>query len=114
MQNIDAGMNKETYYEMCEQLGTNPSDGDVPIDYNDLLYQTQQALSLFEYCSDNWDNTNGSYLGKDLSNIDFLLNLMKIDKSSWLSVINMLNIIINFRVNSINKKIKNRAKRKGK
>lgn len=114
MQNADAGMTKETYYEMCEQMGTNPEDGEVPISYDELLTQTQKSLLLFEHCQDRWDSNNGSYLGKDLNNIEFLLNLLDVDKSSWLDTINMLNITINYRVTSVNKKIRSKAKRKGK
>lgn len=101
------------YYEMCEQLGTNPEDGDIPIDFNDLLKQSQQALSLFEYCTDHWDTMNGSYLGKELTNIAFLLKLLVIDKSDWLTVIDMLNTIIPIRVDSVNKKMRVRAKMAG-
>lgn len=113
MQNIDAGMNKQMYYEMCEQLGTNPEDGDVPVDYNDLLKQSQQAISLFEYCTDRWDTMNGSYLGKDLANIEYLLKLLKVDEIDRLVVVDLLNVIIPIRVDTVNKKMKTRAKMAG-
>ena len=106
-------MSKETYLEMSEQLGTKPEDGDIPTDFSELKKQSQLALSLFEYCTDKWDTMNGSYLGKDLSNIKFLLELLDIDKNEWLQVIELLNVIINIRIDSVNKKIKNRAKMAG-
>lgn len=102
-------MTKDAYYEMCEQLGTDPEDGDIPIDFADLLYQSQMAVQLFEYCTDKWDGMGG-YLGKDLSNIEFLLKTLGVDKSSWLVVLDFLNIIIPMRVSSVNKKMKTKAK----
>ncbi|MCP3899111.1 MAG: hypothetical protein GY707_05190 [Desulfobacteraceae bacterium] len=98
---------------MCEQLGTNPYDGEVPIDFGELCHQSQDALTLFEYCTDRWDTMNGSYLGKDLTNISFLLSMLSIDEPNWITVVDLLNVIIPYRVDSVNKKMKTKAKMSG-
>ncbi len=98
---------------MCEQLGTNPYEGELPIDFEELCHQSQDALTLFEYCTDKWDTMNGSYLGKDLTNMGFLLNMLSIEKSNWNNIVDLLNVIISIRVTSINKKMNTKAKMSG-
>lgn len=107
-------MTKESYYEMCEQLGTNPNDGDVPIEYDDLTNQTQLALYAFELLPDTWDTMNGSYLGKNFNILEFVLEHLVSNKSSWLTVTHLLLYIISIRVESVNKKMKQKAKMQAK
>lgn len=114
LQNIDVGMSKETYYDMCEQMGTDPNNGDIPIEYDDITNQSQLALYIFEMLPDMWDTMNGGYLGKNLNNIEFILNMLVNNKSSWLVIIQLLQYIISMRVENINKKMKQRAKLKKK
>jgi len=97
-------MSQETYYDMCEQLGINPEDGDIPVTFEDLTIQTQYAFTIFQYLPDNWDSMNGVYLGKNFDNVDFIFELLDIDRSNWLSVINLLNNIIALRMKKINSK----------
>jgi len=97
-------MSKENYYNMCEQLGTDPNDGVIPIDFDDLTFQSQDALIVFQYLRDEWDHMNGIYLGKDLSNIKFIFELLDIAKDNWLVIIQLLNYIVEIRIKKINKK----------
>lgn len=97
-------MTQETYYDMCEQLGIDPEDGDIPVTFDDLSIQTQHAFNIFQYLPDNWDSMNGVYLGKSFDNIEFIFELLEIDRSNWLSVINLLNTIITLRMKKINNK----------
>jgi hypothetical protein len=102
-------MTKETFYEMCDQLGSTPEKDKIPIDYTDLSTQTKDALLVFEYCMDKWD-AMGRYMGKDLSNLKFIFKLLDIDKSNWLLVFDLLTDIISFRVESVNMKMENKAR----
>lgn len=99
-------MTQETYYDMCEQLGINPEDGDVPVVFDDLTIQTQNAFSMFQYLPDKWDSMNGIYLGKSFDNVEFIFELLDIDKSNWLCIIDLLNTIIALRMKKINSKQK--------
>lgn len=103
-------MSKEAYYDMCKQMNTEPVEADSPIEYADLTNQSKDALNLFEYCSDKWDSTTGTYLGKDLNNLSILFGLLNIPEKYQLSVLNILNTIISYRVKSINRK--NKVKKK--
>lgn len=107
-------MTKETYYDMCEQMHTDPNEGEIPISYEDLCNQSKDALSLFGFMSDSWDSMNGTYLGKDLSTLKFLLELTLDSRANWLPVTVILMHIISIRVDNINKKMKQRSKLKKK
>lgn len=103
-------MTKESYYEMCKAMGTNPEKGDIPIDYDDLSFQSKKGLELFDLLPDLWDGMQGTYQGKNLNNIEFFLKILDIDKSSWLIITRLLTTIISFRVKSVNDTMKNKAK----
>lgn len=105
-------MTKDTYYDMCEQMGTNPEDGDIPAAYDDLSNQTKDALVLFEYLTDKWDSTNGTYLGKDLSSLKIMLDILDLDYANWLIIVELLMYIVSMKVKSINDKVKRQTKRK--
>ena len=107
-------MTKESYYEMCEQLGTDPESGDIPVDYDDLTNQTQLALYAFELLPDSWDSMNGTYLGKSFNILEFVLEHLVSNKSSWLTVTMLLLYIISIRVEGVNKKMKQKAKMQAK
>lgn len=107
-------MTKDIYLEMCEQLNQEPDINNMPLAFDDLLYQTQLSLQLFDFLPDDWDSFNGSYMGKNLTTLEFLLNSLNIDKSDWYYIIIFLNAIINVRVETVNKKIQSKMKLKGK
>ena len=59
-------MDKHTYFEMCEMLGTEPIDDDIPIEVDDLPELVQKALHIYSYLPDAWEGMSGTYMGKDL------------------------------------------------
>ena len=67
MQNTGVGMTKDQYFEMCEALGTQPLDSEIPLEIDDFPSEVQEAFSIHNSLQDNWDTMNGNYLGKDLS-----------------------------------------------
>lgn len=62
-------MTKAAYFEMCEALGSEPLEEEIPVDYEDLLVDVQEALSMYHKLRDEWDTMNGVYLGKSYSGI---------------------------------------------
>lgn len=93
-------------------MGTDPTDGEEPISYDELSTHTQMALEAFEYCTDKWDTMNGGYLGKDLNNLEFIYKVLKINPKHWSMVLLMLTNIIDIKSNIFNKKIKAKNKAK--
>jgi hypothetical protein len=39
-------MTKEQYFEMCEALGTEPDPLEIPIEFDDLHLEVQEAYSI--------------------------------------------------------------------
>lgn len=82
MQNADVGVSKETYLEMCEMLGNEPLEEEIPPDIGDFSLEVQQAIQVFNLLKDVWDPFGGNYLGKDLSIIFQIFDLLEIDLPS--------------------------------
>ena len=72
-------MTKEQYYEMCEQLGTEPIETEVPVDINELPIEVQRAFSIYRYLPDINDSMTGYYGGKDFSPLASILAIKNIE-----------------------------------
>lgn len=68
-------MTKDIYFEMCEQLGQEPVDHEIPIEIGDFSEVVQQALNIYGILKDCWDPMGGNYLGKDYSIVFQLFEL---------------------------------------
>lgn len=71
-------MTKEQYLAMCEQLGAEPIDSEIPIEFSDLPHEAQQAREVFEYLPDRIDGFSGTYFGKDLTGIGDIMRILKV------------------------------------
>jgi hypothetical protein len=71
-------MSREQYLEMCEQMGWEPEEEEIPIDYVDLEEKSQQALRLFNILPDKIEGMNGVWLGKDYSGIGDIMQIYQI------------------------------------
>ena len=74
-------MTKEAYFEMCEILGSEPLDEEVPLELDDFPWLVQQAFVIHGMLSDIWEGMSGSYLGKDYSLLFNLFDLYGIDSA---------------------------------
>lgn len=74
-------MTKETYFEMCEMLGSDPVDEEIPLELDDFPWLVQQAFVIYGMLSDIWEGMSGSYLGKDYSLLFNLFDLYGIDSA---------------------------------
>lgn len=87
-------MTKQAYFEMCELLGNEPKDEDIPIELSDFPDLIQQILSIYSILKDTWDTMGGSYLGKDLTILPMLLDCYSIDtKDEILIVLDIVQYI---------------------
>jgi hypothetical protein len=68
-------MTRQQYFEMCEQLGSEPIEEEIPVEYDDLPLEVQEALQLYNTLQDSWDYMGGNYIGKDLSYFGTILEL---------------------------------------
>lgn len=72
-------MTKEAYFDMCEMLGSDPIDSEIPLEISDFPDLVQQAFVIYGMLSDIWEGMSGSYLGKDFSLLFNLFDLYGID-----------------------------------
>jgi len=106
MQNSSVAMTRETYFEMCEALGNEPVEDDIPVEYEDLPIQVQQALIAYRMLRDEWDPMNGIYLGKSLIGITEVLEATEIDIEDRKFTTMLVRIIDAVRIEEINNKQK--------
>ena len=68
-------MNVEQYLAMCEQMGWEPKEEEMPMDPSVLSLRAQQALILLRSLPDLWDCISGSWLGKDYSGLAAIMDI---------------------------------------
>ena len=74
-------MTKDTYFEMCEALGSEPVESEIPVEFDDFPFEVQQAFNAYRMLRDEWDFMNGNYLGKSLIGVKDVLEATEVDAS---------------------------------
>jgi hypothetical protein len=64
---------------MCEQMGWEPSEEEMPIDASSLETNAQYALILLNVLPDKWEGMSGSWMGKDYSGLAAIMDIYEID-----------------------------------
>lgn len=109
-QNNEVSVTKDVYFEMCEAMGTEPIEEEIPIDMEDFPVEVQGAFSLYYQLRDNWDSMGGSYLGKDLSSIFNFFDLYETEPADRLFTLSLIQHMDYIRGKMINDKL-NSAKK---
>ena len=81
---------------MCEALGTEPLDSEIPVDFGDFPIFVQESLNFYSLLKDVWDPMGGNYLGKDMSmlfEIFKLYDLENAEKLLHISIIQQLDSV---------------------
>ena len=97
-------MTKDQYYEMCEALGTEPVDEEVPVELEDFPIEMQQAFSVYRMLRDEWDSMSGVYLGKSLIGITEVLSATEIELQDTKFITMLVRLIDYVRAEEINSK----------
>lgn len=92
-QNAYLGVTKETYFEICEQLGTEPLESEIPFEFEDFPDEIQQALSIYYRLRDEWDGFNGVYLGKNFTGLGDILDIYQVSKDERQEVLDWIFVI---------------------
>ena len=80
-------MTRERYFKMCEQMGQEPKDDEIPPDLNDFPEIVSHALYTFANLGDRVYPDIG-YMGKDFTNLPFYLEIGGIeDKELFLEIL---------------------------
>lgn len=100
-------MSKDAYFEMCEQLGEEPLEHEIPLELSDFPELVQQCFVMYGILSDNWDSMNGNYMGKDYSMVFNLFDIYQVsDSSEKLLSLDFMQHIDGVRAKLISDKIK--------
>ncbi len=75
-------MTRERYFEMQEQMGLEPLDGDIPPDWEDLPDIVIDAVNTFNQLGDRAYPEIG-YIGKDYTNLYHFIDLYDISDTEF-------------------------------
>ena len=94
-------MTKDAYFEMCETLGSEPVDSEIPVDYEDLYIDVQEALGIYQKLKDEWDTMNGNYMGKSYNGILDIFTILEIPAEDHKTLLELISIIDKHRAKAI-------------
>ena len=97
-------MTKEQYFEMCEMLGSEPIEEQIPVELADLPLEVQEAYRVYVLLNDNWDSFGGNYLGKNMSGLLDIMNILEIEDK--VTILNIIQILDRNRMNQVQAQIK--------
>ena len=89
---------------MCELMGNEPVEAEIPVEYEDFPVEVQQAFSVYNMLRDEWDSMSGVYLGKTLIGIKDILDAMEIEREEHKFMIILVRMIDRVRSDEINSK----------
>ena len=102
-------MTKDSYFEMCDMLGEEPVELDIPLDSNDFPLLVQQTLMVYGYLEDKWDSMSGTFLGKNYSTVFKFFDLFEVDSIERLLTLEILQHIDITRSKLVAEKLKQKS-----
>jgi hypothetical protein len=94
-------MTKAQYFEMCDLLGSEPVDDQIPIEFDDLIQEVQEALQIYGNLQDCWDYMGGNYIGKNFDYIETVFKFYNIEPESHKYMYELLMTIDRIRAKQI-------------
>lgn len=96
-------MTKQAYFDMCEMLGSEPIESEIPVEYEDFPIEVQQAFAVYKMLRDEWDTIGGNYLGKSLIGVKDVLEATEIEPDEQKFIVMLVRMIDEVRSDEINK-----------
>lgn len=94
-------MTKDAYFEMCEMLGNDPVEDEIPLEIDDFPLEVQVAFSVYGNLQDNWDTMNGNYLGKIKYNLTEVFSLLGVEQEDYREIFTLVSLIDSVRIEAI-------------
>lgn len=94
-------MTKDRYFDMCESLGSEPLDSEIPVEYDDFPLEVQEAIRIYNNLQDNWDYMGGNYIGKNLNGFKDILSIFEVHPEDHRAVYELIMRIDRIRSKSI-------------
>jgi len=89
---------------MCNQLGQEPVEEEIPLDLEDFDQLTQTCFQIYHYLPDIWDTMGGNYLGKDYNIVFRLLELYGIELADQILALDILSMMDSVRASLVREK----------
>ena len=94
-------MTKEAYFEMCEMMGSEPIDEEIPVDFEDLFVDVQEAFLIYNKLKDEWDTMNGNYMGKNFAGILDIFTILEVPVEDRKTMFDLIGLIDKYRAKAI-------------
>jgi len=100
---------------MCEQLGKEPDPDEMPPELGSFPLEIQEAFVIHAMLPDRWDGASGSYMGKDWSPLNDLLNIQNVyDKKTTCFFLKHIESYQTININGELKRKQDASKRRAK
>lgn len=76
-------MTRDRYLEMCDQMGKEPDENEIPPDWEDFPTDVQTGITIFNMLGDRVFPDIG-YLGKDYTNLPILIEIYGVENKELL------------------------------
>jgi len=110
MQNSNVSMTRDQYFEMCEMLGTEPVESEIPVEFDDMPLEVQTSLLIYRILRDDWEGMSGTYMGKNINGIFDIFTAYEIDNRDKKFYLELIHIIDSIRSKEINSKNQSNTK----
>ena len=87
---------------MCETLGTEPIEEEIPVEPEDLYDETLQCFEIYEFLAPIWES--GCYIGKDYSFLPELFKLFDMSPPEQVYTMYIIRVIDSAVSESISRK----------
>lgn len=75
-------------------MGSEPLEEEIPVEFEDLHDEVQEAIRVYNMLQDNWDTMNGNYMGKVLNGINDILDIAQVeDKLTCFMILRLLDSV---------------------
>lgn len=100
-------MTKESYYEACEQLNSEPVESEIPIELSDFPDLVQLTLVIYSKLADTYDVGVGKFNGKDYSLVFKFFDLYDIEtKDQQIFMLDIMQVADSVRMQISAEKVK--------
>ena len=94
-------MTKDMYFEMCEMMGSEPLEEEIPVELEDMPVEVQEALRIYNSMQDSLDYMGGNYIGKNMVGFKDLLDIFEVPIEDRRSIYELITHIDKIRAESI-------------
>lgn len=91
---------------MCEMLGSEPQESDIPVELSDFPDEVQTAFQVYQVLQDHWEGMSGTYMGKNLTGLSEVFDVYEVPKTDRKMVLEFIHLIDRERMTNLDQKRK--------